>query len=72
MCRFVDWIYQSDNNFNFLPLGSFCPFYILAKIQTVSGFEPKFQYYFRKKDNFEDKKRIKRINFLKPEEVAKT
>ena len=37
-------------------LGSFYPFSILAKIQTLSEFESKLKHCFRKKDNSKDKK----------------
>ena len=37
-------------------LGSFYPFSILAKSQTLSEFEPKIALKQRKKDKFRDKK----------------
>ena len=52
-------------------LGSFYPFSIPSKTQPQSKFEPKSKHCFRKKDNFKDKKRIKRIIFLELGEVSK-
>ena len=42
-------------------LGSFYPFSILTKIQTLSKFEANFHKPTGKKDNSKDKKRINRI-----------
>ena len=56
---------------SFHHLRSFYPFSILDKIQPLSEFEAKSKHCFRKKDKFKDKKRIKRIIFLKLREVAK-
>ena len=61
----------SKNQHNFpTTYGSFYPFYILTKIQTLSEFEPKIAFIQRKKDNFKDKKRIERIIFLKVRGMA--
>ncbi len=51
------------------PFRSFYPFSILVEIQNISGFEAKSAHKRRKKDNSKDKKRIKRIIFLKSKEV---
>ena len=50
----VGWAYLPNKNFPFL--GSFYPFFILAKVQILSEFEHNMRDCFRKKDNFKDKK----------------
>ena len=70
------WLYGiliclCKESFYFPLLGSFYPFFILTKIQTLSKFEANFHKQLGKKDKFKDKNRIKRIIFLKTREEAK-
>ena len=62
---------KNEVNNIFHQLGSFYPFSILTKSQILSEFKANFPKPTGKKDISEDKKRIKRIIFLKTGEGSK-